>query len=877
MQSISPRAPRRRAAGFRAALLGVVPRGGARRRPRRRRPGAGRLRRGRERQHGQRRRAGAPAGHRRGEGRARSSTSARSAAPSRASTQLREVKGIGDAALERIRPHVALEGKTTLNSQPASGSGGAPAPPEPRAPGPYHPLRAWHPLRPRRAALAVLARASLAGARGGGGAGAAAHRLAEPLADRDPAWPSARATRWSASTASRRKQQPEVAGLPTVGGLYNPSLEAVVALAPDLVVFVPTAEQRDFQRRLEELGARRRGLRPGELRGRARHHPAASASASAGEEAARERVAAIRARAARGRGARRRAAAPARRAVLQREPLFVVGRGSFVDEMLGAAGAENLGRAFAEPWPRVTQEWLLAAAPEVILDGSDVSGDAARATGRAGPRSPRCSAGAWWRCPRARRAPRAVARPRPSSALGGACSHARSAARAACAREGRRADAARAPRGARRRARRAPRRRASSSASRSGRAASRRARCCARSSAARAASRRTSCSACGSRASSSRRSSARASRRRGRSSRRCSATRSPIPTCSASRAAPRSAASLVLPAAAPSASATRRCRPPPSPARWRRCCCSSRSPGGRGRLSPTTLLLIGVVFNAFASAAIVFLASSAGLAEGARIFLWLIGNLSDARIEVAWRRRRLPRSRARLRAALRARAEPPRPRRGAGGAARRAGRGGAAAAPRRDLAHGRRRGLGVGPDRLRRAHHPPPPAPRGRARPPPAGARRRPRRRRLPRGLRHRGAHACSRAASCPVGAITALVGGPLFLFLLRRAPRRGRGVSALALAGHRASRWAGVRCCAASTSLSSAARSLGLVGRNGAGKTTLLRVASGVLAPGRAATSGSAGAPRGSLSRRAFARQRGGGGAGECDPVRVRRRSRWC
>lgn len=57
--------------------------------------------------------------------------------------------------------------------------------------------------------------------------------------------------------------------------------------------------------------------------------------------------------------------------------------------------------------------------------------------------------------------------------------------------------------------------------------------------------------------------------------------------------------------------------------------------GGRGRLSPTTLLLTGVVFNAFASAAIVFLASSAGLAEGASIFLWLIGNLSEGRFEVA--------------------------------------------------------------------------------------------------------------------------------------------------------------------------------------------------------------------------------------------------
>jgi iron complex transport system permease protein len=57
--------------------------------------------------------------------------------------------------------------------------------------------------------------------------------------------------------------------------------------------------------------------------------------------------------------------------------------------------------------------------------------------------------------------------------------------------------------------------------------------------------------------------------------------------------------------------------------------------GGTGRLSPTTLLLTGVVFNAFASAAIIFLASLSGLVEGAGIFLWLIGNLSDARFEVA--------------------------------------------------------------------------------------------------------------------------------------------------------------------------------------------------------------------------------------------------
>ncbi len=57
--------------------------------------------------------------------------------------------------------------------------------------------------------------------------------------------------------------------------------------------------------------------------------------------------------------------------------------------------------------------------------------------------------------------------------------------------------------------------------------------------------------------------------------------------------------------------------------------------GSRARFSPTQILLTGVVFNAFASAGIVFLASIAGLTEGTGIFLWLIGSLSSVRAEVA--------------------------------------------------------------------------------------------------------------------------------------------------------------------------------------------------------------------------------------------------
>ena len=56
--------------------------------------------------------------------------------------------------------------------------------------------------------------------------------------------------------------------------------------------------------------------------------------------------------------------------------------------------------------------------------------------------------------------------------------------------------------------------------------------------------------------------------------------------------------------------------------------------GVRGRVTATQLLLTGVVFNAFASAAIVFLASLSGLSEAGSIFLWLIGSLSAARADV---------------------------------------------------------------------------------------------------------------------------------------------------------------------------------------------------------------------------------------------------
>jgi iron complex transport system substrate-binding protein len=163
--------------------------------------------------------------------------------------------------------------------------------------------------------------------------------------------------------------EPAVSELPRVGGLFNPSLEAVLALEPDVVVVVPSVQQRDFRTRLRELGVEviefasitldeilESIQRLGDRVGRSR--------------AAGERVAAIReAWADVAREAEKR---PRRSAVLvvQRDPLYLVGGESFLNDMLSAAGLDNVAVEYSEAYPRVSLEWLIAAGPEVIIDSS---------------------------------------------------------------------------------------------------------------------------------------------------------------------------------------------------------------------------------------------------------------------------------------------------------------------------------------------------------------------------------------------------------------------------------------------------------------------------------------------------------------------------
>ena len=168
------------------------------------------------------------------------------------------------------------------------------------------------------------------------------------------------------------RQQSGARELPAVGGLFNASLEAILALAPDLVVLVPSAQQRDLRERLEALGVEVLGL-PNITLAELLASIETLGARVGREAAARERVREIQSawRAAEAASAAR----PRVRTVLvlQRDPLYVVGRGSFIDSMLAAAGAQNSGNVFAEPYPRASLEWLIAAAPELILDASEDS------------------------------------------------------------------------------------------------------------------------------------------------------------------------------------------------------------------------------------------------------------------------------------------------------------------------------------------------------------------------------------------------------------------------------------------------------------------------------------------------------------------------
>ncbi len=161
---------------------------------------------------------------------------------------------------------------------------------------------------------------------------------------------------------------PEVTALPRVGSFNAPSVEAVLAARPDVVIGLPSPGNQENVLTMRRLGVRVEIVDPerlADLPDVTRRIAAVAGVPEAGERlvAAMTRdLDAVR---------RKIADVPKPRTLMLvgQEPLIAVGPESFLGEMLVAAGAVNVAPA-GRAWPRLNIEAVIAADPEVIVDCS---------------------------------------------------------------------------------------------------------------------------------------------------------------------------------------------------------------------------------------------------------------------------------------------------------------------------------------------------------------------------------------------------------------------------------------------------------------------------------------------------------------------------
>ncbi len=52
------------------------------------------------------------------------------------------------------------------------------------------------------------------------------------------------------------------------------------------------------------------------------------------------------------------------------QPIVAVGAGTYLDELMRIARADNIAAGAGEQWPQLSMEYIIAMRPQVVLDGS---------------------------------------------------------------------------------------------------------------------------------------------------------------------------------------------------------------------------------------------------------------------------------------------------------------------------------------------------------------------------------------------------------------------------------------------------------------------------------------------------------------------------
>jgi iron complex transport system substrate-binding protein len=171
---------------------------------------------------------------------------------------------------------------------------------------------------------------------------------------------------------------PEARRLPKIGGFTNPSLEAIVDKKPDVVIGVNTATDPAKAREMERLGLKVNLISVAsvnDILAGIKSVARLMGSSEAGEKLV------LKIERQFNQVKKRVAPAPRRSTLLVvgLRPLVAVGGKNYIDELITLAGGDNIAGNAAQPWLNLPDEYVVAKAPQVIIEAGMGSERAASA------------------------------------------------------------------------------------------------------------------------------------------------------------------------------------------------------------------------------------------------------------------------------------------------------------------------------------------------------------------------------------------------------------------------------------------------------------------------------------------------------------------
>ncbi len=161
---------------------------------------------------------------------------------------------------------------------------------------------------------------------------------------------------------------PAATKLPKVGSFLTPNVEAIVALRPTLVIGLAISSNQRETAALRSMGIGfamvseesladiRDGItKIGAAVGRSKEATALVAQINSKIDQVSARL--------------KDTNSPKVLMLVGHQPIVAVGRGTFLDDLLKLAHAVNIAGRASQQWPRLSIEYVIAMAPDVIIDG----------------------------------------------------------------------------------------------------------------------------------------------------------------------------------------------------------------------------------------------------------------------------------------------------------------------------------------------------------------------------------------------------------------------------------------------------------------------------------------------------------------------------